>query len=565
MADDSVTKVIRLLQNDSLSMDIRRVILSNYFSQICQDDVTIKLLISKLEPVLRVDLIEHYQSPLYISDSSLNEKIVPVLESIVASPLKHAPEVARAAITALSFYGNTYIIDHIGDYVKIVHSDRKTFYGPVTEYLMDIISFDPSKLDLILEKLFSIAANSEELSITSAKLMLDIVYKHCELFSERGDRRFYNIIDQLRQYSSPDIDDLVNLLNELAAFINCDGIILFDVNKTLKSYRFSAGVNDDYIFKADSMKLYDDDPLSQVVFETAPLFINNKDFFLQFGGKFGHAVALPCSYKGDVALVLMILNETHLSLVQVVYGIIFAQELAHATSKLKNVFDLNHLYDKLAQDYSFFARGLKHEIKTPLGTIKNSLFAMKNDSAIKEKDSERIASCVDACEIIKDSLEDFNSVTDPSEKDKPITEVLETLLRVLECYIVENGIVVIKNFDYTCPKIKSSTGLRRVAINIIMNSIHAFAGSSVDQKERRIEIETLYEPSKGRIVVKISDNGPGIPEIIKDKIFEPSVSTTGGGMGLYLADSAIKNMHGTIEYESSSAGTRFTILLPAHS
>ena len=66
--------------------------------------------------------------------------------------------------------------------------------------------------------------------------------------------------------------------------------------------------------------------------------------------------------------------------------------------------------------------------------------------------------------------------------------------------------------------------------------------------------------------LQIIDNGPGIPEAIRDQMFYPLVSGRegGSGLGLTLAQNFIQQHHGTIEVESKPGRTCFTVLLPLH-
>lgn len=68
-----------------------------------------------------------------------------------------------------------------------------------------------------------------------------------------------------------------------------------------------------------------------------------------------------------------------------------------------------------------------------------------------------------------------------------------------------------------------------------------------------------------QISIRVSDNGPGIPEEIKSRLFERGVSTTGGGHGLYLTRKVIENYGGKIEYirDRDKVGTTFNITLPS--
>jgi signal transduction histidine kinase len=104
--------------------------------------------------------------------------------------------------------------------------------------------------------------------------------------------------------------------------------------------------------------------------------------------------------------------------------------------------------------------------------------------------------------------------------------------------------------------------ISRVILNIINNAFFAVR----DVQKPLVKIKTFHEPDK--VIIKIIDNGIGIPIEIKDKIFQPFFTTKptgqGTGLGLSLAyDIVTKGHGGTIEVEiSEDKNTVFTIQLP---
>jgi two-component system NtrC family sensor kinase len=103
-----------------------------------------------------------------------------------------------------------------------------------------------------------------------------------------------------------------------------------------------------------------------------------------------------------------------------------------------------------------------------------------------------------------------------------------------------------------------------VWLNLMMNAHDALA----EQKNATIGVEVKHRPEDETIVVKIWDNGPGIPEELREKIFAPFFTTKppgeGTGLGLHICRQVIDAVNGKIEVESfTGKGTRFTITLPA--
>lgn len=110
--------------------------------------------------------------------------------------------------------------------------------------------------------------------------------------------------------------------------------------------------------------------------------------------------------------------------------------------------------------------------------------------------------------------------------------------------------------------------LNQVFMNLIVNAAHA-TKDAVDQKlieKGKITIKTSHE--EGRILISISDNGTGIPEKIRDKVYDPFFTTKdvgkGTGQGLAIAHKAIVNRHGgKIRFETEqNKGTKFYIEVP---
>ena len=99
----------------------------------------------------------------------------------------------------------------------------------------------------------------------------------------------------------------------------------------------------------------------------------------------------------------------------------------------------------------------------------------------------------------------------------------------------------------------------RVITNLVQNALQSIPKNRIAQ----IGIQLKTEP--GKTLLSIMDNGNGIPDQIKDKIFEPkfTTKTSGMGLGLGIVKSIIESHNGIIEYVSKKdKGTTFTITLP---
>ena len=97
-------------------------------------------------------------------------------------------------------------------------------------------------------------------------------------------------------------------------------------------------------------------------------------------------------------------------------------------------------------------------------------------------------------------------------------------------------------------------------MNILLNAIEALA--HVTDHERALNVELARHEKE--VVIKISDNGPGMDEDEKHRIFTPYFTTKkqGTGLGLFIAQKIIKDHHGTVTVETApKQGTTFLIVL----
>ena len=140
-----------------------------------------------------------------------------------------------------------------------------------------------------------------------------------------------------------------------------------------------------------------------------------------------------------------------------------------------------------------------------------------------------------------------------------VHEGLENTLIILQ-HKLKKGVTVKREYAPNLPHIQAyASELNQVWTNIIDNAVDAMNGKG------EIKIKTYEEDN--RVVVEISDNGPGIPEEIQTRIFEPFFTTKapghGTGLGLHISHDIIANHHhGQLMVESKPGQTKFRAVLP---
>lgn len=168
-------------------------------------------------------------------------------------------------------------------------------------------------------------------------------------------------------------------------------------------------------------------------------------------------------------------------------------------------------------------------------------------------------------EIVK-SLRIFSRVDEDSLKPADINQGLESTLVILNS-LLKDKISVVKEYR-DIPLVECYAGkLNQVFLNILSNAIHAIEQKFPSSAEGIIKVETIYDPAGEQVIIKITDNGTGIPEDIKDKVFEPFFTTKdvgkGVGLGMSIAYKTIQNHNGKITIDSEvGIGTTFSIVLP---
>lgn len=143
----------------------------------------------------------------------------------------------------------------------------------------------------------------------------------------------------------------------------------------------------------------------------------------------------------------------------------------------------------------------------------------------------------------------------PSEED--VVQGLENTLTILGHKL--KGVSVVRDFEEELPKIPGHGGeLNQVWTNLLDNAADAVAG------EGSVGVRAFREGEA--VVVEVSDDGPGIPPGIKNRVFEPFFTTkevgSGAGLGLDVARRVVEGRGGGISLESGPGGTRFAVRLP---
>lgn len=208
------------------------------------------------------------------------------------------------------------------------------------------------------------------------------------------------------------------------------------------------------------------------------------------------------------------------------------------------------------------ARRITHEIKNPLTPIKLSVERIRKKwdekasdfEEVLKKASTTIVKEVDSLRGLVDEFSKFGKMP----KINPAPENLPSIIEeVVELYNDFKGIQISTSFNDT-PEIEvDREQIKRVLINLIDNAIQA--------KTERIWLNTSYDPALETVKIEVIDEGAGIKEEDKDKLFLPYFSTKkeGTGLGLAIVQRIITEHRGHIRVKDNEPkGTQFIIELP---
>lgn len=206
------------------------------------------------------------------------------------------------------------------------------------------------------------------------------------------------------------------------------------------------------------------------------------------------------------------------------------------------------------------AGGIGHELRNPLGAIKNSVYFL--DMALPDKDPEIketleiLGKEVVTSERIITSLLDFARSRPPIKRKVKINDIiLETLARLSTPANIE---LLNRIPESIPPAMADPYQLDQVFGNIILNAFQAMPNGG------RLTIQSTIMPS-GYIAISFSDTGPGIPPENLQEIFAPLFTSKAKGIGLGLAicKTFIEAHEGSIEVQSEiDRGAAFTVRLP---
>jgi two-component system nitrogen regulation sensor histidine kinase GlnL len=216
-------------------------------------------------------------------------------------------------------------------------------------------------------------------------------------------------------------------------------------------------------------------------------------------------------------------------------------------------------------------RNLAHEIKNPLGGVRGAAQLLESELTPDQREYTRVIIAeADRLQALVDRL------LAPHRSPRVVADVNihEVLERVRMVMLAEfpRGLAIERDYDASAPEFRGDKEqLIQAVLNVVRNAAEALedriaAGDARITLRTRVARQATIARTRHRLALDlhIIDNGPGIPDDLKDRVFFPLVSgrDTGTGLGLTLAQTFVQQHNGLIEVESRPGRTDFRILIP---
>lgn len=207
--------------------------------------------------------------------------------------------------------------------------------------------------------------------------------------------------------------------------------------------------------------------------------------------------------------------------------------------------------------------GLAHEVRNPLNAAKLQLELLERRLR-RELDDPKLIEPADLAqkeiERLTALLNDFLTFARPSELHGQERDVAQIVRQVIDLEHVaaaaQNKDLRLVSTPATLTARVDAAKIHQIVLNLVRNALEAIGAGG------HVGVELLHD--EGAFVLRVVDDGPGIPEDVRRRIYEPFFSTKEGGtgLGMSIVHSLVVLHGGTIELDTSPRGTRFDVRIP---
>jgi len=210
------------------------------------------------------------------------------------------------------------------------------------------------------------------------------------------------------------------------------------------------------------------------------------------------------------------------------------------------------------------AAGVAHEVGNPLAAISGYVELIDSDMEPEDVDDilGRVKKQLSRIRTTIRGLLDFSREGDSERVFVSVKHPLDEALELVHAIPEVKNIQIVTSIPTDLPTtLAAPEHLVQVFVNLLMNAVDAVSNRNGDGR-----IEVAVDVTKSDITVRVSDNGPGIPEELAHRIFDPFFTSKepgkGTGLGLAISARLVKDADGDLRLEACDSGATFAVVLP---
>ena len=219
------------------------------------------------------------------------------------------------------------------------------------------------------------------------------------------------------------------------------------------------------------------------------------------------------------------------------------------------------------------AGGIAHEIRNPLSSVNISISsierACERSSGLEPETKEKVELILEQMKsaaakmgLVVQRVMDYSKPFPPRKESVDLNKVIEEAVRLSLSTLRKREIEILKDLapDLTTCRVDAQM-IEQVLVNLITNACQAMEGT---EGAKRLEIASAVQD--GRIVLRVSDSGPGVPPSLRERVFDPFFTTRkeGSGIGLSFSHRIVADHGGSMRVDTSRwGGAEFRIELPS--
>lgn len=207
--------------------------------------------------------------------------------------------------------------------------------------------------------------------------------------------------------------------------------------------------------------------------------------------------------------------------------------------------------------------------------IKNILQGMRSGADVVERGIEKrdLATTAQGWHIVERNLDRsynlmmnmlaFSKDREPRFEQLQVNRIVEEVVALVQKQADAKRVVLLADLDEHAPAIPVDyDGVHQIVLNIVTNAIDAVA-----PEKGMVNVRTRFDATEHAFILSVTDNGPGVPADVRERIFEPFYSSKGHGgtgLGLAVARKIVRELGGAIQLvDPPDGGAEFRVQLPA--